>query len=77
MCWVRVPRLWVGRCGARRSPLFPEFQGMLKDMSEGKALEPLAVLPAAGSQVRSRGQGSGAERGVGSCTGLFQQFPAL
>ncbi|XP_045869048.1 gamma-tubulin complex component 6 [Meles meles] len=33
------------------------IQGMLKDMSEGKALEPLAVLPAAGSQTLSLGCG--------------------
>lgn len=79
VCWVL--RAGVGWCRARCSPLLPEFQGMLKDVSEGKAPEPLAVLPAAGSQVRSRGQGSGAEHGVGNwmprvCTGLFQQFPA-
>ncbi|XP_047595834.1 gamma-tubulin complex component 6 isoform X4 [Lutra lutra] len=31
------------------------IQGMLKDVSEGKALEPLAVLPVAGSQTLSLG----------------------
>ncbi|XP_032738621.1 gamma-tubulin complex component 6 [Lontra canadensis] len=32
------------------------IQGMLKDVSEGKALEPLAVLPVAGSQTLSLGR---------------------
>ena len=63
---VRVPRLWVGLCRARRLPLLPEFQGMLKDVSEGKALEPLAVLPAAGSLVRGWGQDSGRSMGLGA-----------
>lgn len=56
VCWVRVWRLWVGLCGAGCSALLPEFQGMLKDVSEGKAPEPPAVLPAAGSQVRAGAQ---------------------
>lgn len=55
MRWLRVGRLWVGLCGARCSPLLPQFQEMLKDVSEGKPLEPLAVIPSVGSQVRGRG----------------------
>lgn len=52
MRWLRVGRLWVGLCGARCSPLLPQFQEMLKDVSKGK---PLAVIPSVGSQVRGRG----------------------
>nr|XP_025737675.1 gamma-tubulin complex component 6-like isoform X1 [Callorhinus ursinus]XP_025737677.1 gamma-tubulin complex component 6-like isoform X1 [Callorhinus ursinus]XP_025737678.1 gamma-tubulin complex component 6-like isoform X1 [Callorhinus ursinus] len=36
------------------------IQGMLKDVSEGKALEPLSILPAAGSQALSPGPGHSA-----------------
>lgn len=76
VCWVRVWGLWVGLCGARRSPLLPEFQGMLKDVSEGKAPEPPAVLPAAGSQVRGWGPGlhrPGSTAAAGS--GLSRRLP--
>nr|XP_035969624.1 gamma-tubulin complex component 6 isoform X2 [Halichoerus grypus] len=38
------------------------IRGMLKDVSEGKALEPLSVLPAAGSQALSLGPGHSAGR---------------
>jgi len=38
------------------------IRGMLKDVSEGKALEPLSVLPAAGSQALSPGPGHSAGR---------------
>nr|XP_054362649.1 gamma-tubulin complex component 6 isoform X2 [Mirounga angustirostris] len=36
------------------------IRGMLRDVSEGKALEPLSVLPAAGSQALSPGPGHSA-----------------
>ncbi|XP_027971430.1 gamma-tubulin complex component 6 [Eumetopias jubatus] len=48
------------------------IQGMLKDVSEGKALEPLSLLPAAGSQALSPGPGHSAG-GSSSDSGYAEQ----
>lgn len=50
--------------------LFIAFQAMLQDVSEGKPLEPLAILPSARSQVglgQHPGYECGAEVGAQAC----------